>query len=178
MSSCWTTAIRKSRSTNFLQFGSKAPLKKLRNQSLSLSLSLNLRRGSRRIRSWLRVFGSMKLASRYSEDTDLNEQRPATNRHKIMRTLACLLALRRFWRRRRCLFLGRLMLLHFFRSPSGTRASPPDPDNRPTVKGEVPFPYNVISFYFLIFHKYECIATGPLNYQIRTRVTIQTGGGL
>ena len=90
MSGCWTTAIRKSRSTNFLQFGSKAPLKKLRNLnlSLSLSLSMSLRRGSRRIPSRLRAFSSLKLASSCCEDTDLNEQRPATNRQKIMRKLA------------------------------------------------------------------------------------------
>ena len=117
----------------------------------------------------------MKLASRCCEDTDLNEERPATNRKRIMRMLACF---EEILEERMSLCLARLTLLHFFKSPSGTHASPPDPDNRPTVQGEVPPPYTVISFYFHIFQKYKHIAKGPLNFQMRTRLTIQTGGGL
>ena len=45
--------------TIFLKFGIKAPLKKLRN------LSLRLRGGSWRVRSWLTVLYWLKLTSRY-----------------------------------------------------------------------------------------------------------------
>ena len=163
MSSCWTTAIRKSRSTNLLQFGSKAPLKKLRN--LSLGLSLSLWRGSRRIRSWLRAFGSLKLASRCCEDTDLNEQRPATNRQGIVRMLAWFEEIleKKNESLSRQTYVASFLQVTFRDSCIATWSS-----NRPTVQGELPPPYTVISFYFHIFHKHEYIATGPLNFHIPT----------
>jgi len=75
-SSCWTTFIRVSHSTIFLNFGFKALLTNLRN----LSLSLSLRRGPWRFQVWLGGLGPNEVGIEVSEYIDSQEQGTVSTR--------------------------------------------------------------------------------------------------
>jgi len=112
------------------------PFNKLRN----LNLSLRLKRGPWRFWSWLREHGLAQVGIKVSEDNDWKDQQ------KLDKELwGCLLAAGIFWstkrwRERSC--LARQQCLEFFKSLSGTSASPSvlldigdnDPDEQPKYK--------------------------------------------
>lgn len=101
-SSCWIPVISSSHSTVLLRFGSKAPLKNLRN------LNLSLRAGPWRFYSSLMGLVWLTLASRCL--MTLNGRRSV--QQQLDKALwGCLLDVRRFWRRRRCLCLDWLLWL-------------------------------------------------------------------
>ena len=101
-SSCWNPAISSSQSTVLLRFRSRAPLKKLRN------LNLSLRGGHWRFYSSLMGLVWLTLVSRCSRK--LNGRRSV--RQQLDKALwGCLLDVRRFWRRGRCLCLDWLLWL-------------------------------------------------------------------
>jgi hypothetical protein len=99
-SSCWTPNIRSSRSTILLKFGSKVPLKKLRNLSLSLGTEPWL------FFIWPKSMDSLRLASSKFLKTLIRRSGEQQELAKEMQ--GCLLAMTRLWRIRKGCCLARL----------------------------------------------------------------------
>jgi hypothetical protein len=96
------------------------------------------------------------------EDTDWNKQQVAAAGQGITRMLACCKGILK--EKKRSLSL-QCSVLAFFKSSSGTRASPPvlldiahdDLHDQPAVKEEVPHLYNGIFLSYFLFFAYFCV---------------------
>jgi len=99
-----------------LKFGTNATLKKLSNPSLSL------KRGSRRLQSWLRGLRLIEADTKVFEKNDSKQQWASTTGQGITRMLACneeILNEQRSLSRQ-------TPVLDLFKSCAGNRASPPE----------------------------------------------------
>ena len=138
--------------TTLLKFWSRASLKKLRN--------LSLRKGPQWFQSWVRGLGSLQLASRHLQ-TLIQINCKQQQLDKKLRV--CLLAMRRFWRRRG-LCLARFQCLIYssyfhelMHCQLCCNIGNDDPHGLSTVQQQAPPPYSVIfivNFIFFFFGKF------------------------
>jgi hypothetical protein len=125
-SSCWTTTIRSSRLTVFWKFGSNAPVKKSKPDDHD---GLECDGGA--WNDWEAYIKMLITLTEKSSEQQLNAE-----------IRGWLLAMGRFWRRKKSALFHVTYVLDFFKSSLGTCASPHvlldtggyDPDVRPTVK--------------------------------------------
>ena len=144
---CWTPMFRSTCSTILLKFGCKACLKKVWNTSL--------RRGPCHFHIWLRDLDWLRLASSFL--STLTGMCSSSNRTGNCGTLASFGEILKETRS----LSHQTSVLDFFKSSSGTRASPPelldigdgDPDDPPTVQRVMALRSTLIGVSLYIFCK-------------------------